>query len=109
MNSVKETNNALGVLLLGGVILTITAVSGFGQSLHINEVMAISFALVASVYTSLPYSKTPPLGKWLRLFVPIACCAIAISVILSEFKTYKIINFTSLFGLLIGTGIISEF
>ena len=109
MNSVKGTNNALGVLLLGGAILTITAVSGFGQSLHINEVMAISFALVASVYASLPYSKTPPLGKWIRLFVPIACCAIAISVILSEFKTYKIINFTSLFGLLIGTGIISVF
>lgn len=109
MNSAKKTNRIPEVLLLGSAILTITAVSGFGQSLKINEVMAISFAFAASVYAFLPYSKIPPLGKWIRLFVLLSCCAIAISVTLSEFKTYKIINFTSLFGLLIGAGIISEF
>lgn len=102
------TNNAPGYLLICGAILTITAVSGFGYSSNINEVMAILFAFIASIYAFRPYNKIPPLGKWAGLFVFLSCCVIAFSVMLSEFKSYKIVNFTSLFGLLIGTGIFSE-
>lgn len=108
MSVATGTNNTLGYLLLCGAILTITAVSGFGHSIKINEVMSILFALVASIYVFRPYNNIPPLGKWTRLFVLLSCCVIAFSVILSEFKVYKIVNFISLFGLLIGTGIISE-
>lgn len=108
MNMSTETNNTPGYLLLCGAILTITAVSGFGHSLNINEVMTITFALVAIVYSFRPYNNIPPLGKWVRLFVLLSCCTIAFSVMLSEFETYKIVNFTSLFGLLVGTGIVSE-
>lgn len=108
MNVATETNNTPSYLLLCGAILTITAVSGFGNSLNINEIMAITFALVAIVYSFRPYNNIPPLGKWVRLFVLLSCCTIAFNVMLSEFETYKIVNFTSLFGLLIGTGIVSE-
>ena len=108
MSVAKRTNNTPGYLLLCGAILTITAVSGFGHSINVNEVMAISFAFVASIYVFCPYNNIPPLGKLTCLFVLLSCCVIALNVMLSEFKAYKIVNFISLFGLLIGTGIISE-
>lgn len=109
MKSVKRTNNALVGLLFGGAILTIIAVSGWGQSIMISEIMSVAFAFIAVIYTLLPHKKIPPMGKWISSFVLISCYVIAISIMLSEFKMYKIVNFTSLFGLLIGTGIISEF
>ena len=108
MSVATRTNNTPGYLLLCGAILTIIAVSGFGHSINVNEVMAISFAFVASIYAFLPYNNIPPLGKLTCLFVLLSCCVIALNVMLSEFNVYKIVNFTSLFGLLIGTGIISE-
>lgn len=46
MSVATGTNNTPGYLLLCGAILTITAVSGFGHSININEVMAISLHLL---------------------------------------------------------------
>lgn len=109
MNSNVKTYNAPSLLLLSGSILTVIAVSGWGRSLMINEIMAIMFSFVASLYIFYHYSRIPPLGKLARLFVFIACYAIIINLMLSEFEFYKIINFTALFGLLIGTGIISGY
>lgn len=95
-------------ILISLVIITILSYSGFGNQIHINDgLLIISWIGIFYYITNKNLRKPLILGQWSILINPI-CIILLFNVISNYYNPIQLLNYTTLFGIIIGTTILSH-
>lgn len=93
--------------LIIGLISTILIYSGFGGEIHLNDrLLYIGYAIAIYFYFIKTKDVTFHIGK-LGILISIVCSIMLINVGLNWKDANQLLNFTTLFGLIIGIGVLS--
>lgn len=93
--------------LVLGLIVSILTYSGFGGELHLNDyLLYISYAFAIYFYLIKSRDITFRVGK-LGIPIFVACTMILLNIAFNWKDVNQLLNFTTLFGLIIGIGVLS--
>lgn len=101
-------NNQAFCAIVGGVILTIVTISGWGIGIKANEILTILFIIAALIYYKRCRSRIIPTGLVTGFIIILFCFAEWLNILLNDIEMYKVSNYTTLFGLIIGGSMAAE-
>lgn len=96
------------LLLILGITISILTFSGYGETLGLNEkLMYLGWGVSIFCYLIKRNELTFKIGK-ISYLISLSCILILINI-LSHYRSYtQLLNFTTLFGIVIGTAILSK-
>lgn len=95
-------------ILITFIIITILSYSGFGNQMHINDILLALFWIGFFYYITNKKTIRPTILGRLSLLVNPICIVLLINVLLNYKSNTQLVNYTTLFGIIIGTSLLSR-
>lgn len=95
-------------ILVAFVLITILSYSGFGSVMHVNDIMLVLFWIGILYYLTSDKVTRPTILGHLSIIVNPLCIILLINILLNYKSCVQLVNYTTLFGIIIGTSLLSR-